>query len=394
MATVDQLKSDFIRLYGVEPRIFRAPGRVNLIGEHTDYSEGFVMPAAIEFSTRVAIAARQDRILNVYSSNYSEFATFDLDEAAPAPRGHWSDYVRGVAVMIERSGRTLSGANLAIEGEVPIGSGLSSSAALEVSTAFALLGNSNSGFGLTEIALLCQRAENEFVGARCGIMDQFVSCYGRKGEALLLDCRSLEMSYEPVPENVKLVICDTKVRHKLASGEYNIRRAQCESAVRILKKVIPDIRSLRDVSEAQLQEYGQLLDPVLFRRCRHVITENARVLAAARALRQGDLGEFGRLMIESHRSLRDDYEVSSEELDLMVALALELSREVESGQRAVYGARMTGGGFGGCTLNLVASSYATEFARRITDNYQRKAGRTCAVYVCSASAGAREEGKI
>lgn len=385
----DDLRSDFHRLFGAEPRIFRAPGRVNLIGEHTDYNEGFVMPAAIDFSTRVAIAPRADRIVEVYSRNYAEAAAFPLDEAGPVPRGHWSDYVRGVSLMIERSGRRLRGANLVVEGDVPIGSGLGSSASIEVATAFALAGNSNLEIGATETALLCQRAENEFVGARCGIMDQFISCHGRAGHAMLLDCRSLETTDTPLPDHVKLVVCDTKVKHDLASGEYNVRRSQCESAVRELRKFLPGIQSLRDVSEAQLGEYGGELEPVLYRRCRHVVSENARVLAAAIALERGDLAHFGKLMIESHRSLRDDYEVSSEELDVLVELALDIA--TNSG--GVYGARMTGGGFGGCTINLVESAFASEFARTIACDYERRIGTTCAVYICSASDGAHEEVK-
>ena len=228
---------------------------------------------------------------------------FDLDQANPAPSGHWSDYVRGVCIEFEKHGHRLRGANLVIDGEVPVGSGLSSSAALEVATALAVRGNSLLELGLTETALLCQQAENQFVGARTGIMDQFVACYGRADHALLLDCRSLEMNYAPVPDRVKLVICDTGVRHALAEGEYNLRRAQCEAGVASLAKVLPDVRSLRDITLTQLTEYGSTLDTVIYRRCRHVITENIRVLDAAKALERADLAEFGRLMIESHRSL-------------------------------------------------------------------------------------------
>lgn len=384
MTPGDELISDFVRLHGGRPRIFRAPGRVNLIGEHTDYNGGFAMPAALEFATRAAIASRADRVIEVRSRNYGETVAFELDDANPVPREHWSDYVRGVCVTIERSGRRLRGANIVIDSNVPIGSGLSSSAALEVATALAVLGNSNLEMGLTEIALLCQRAENKFVGAQTGIMDQFIACHGRAGHALLLDCRSLGMTYEPVPEHVRLVICDTRVRHELASGEYNVRRAQCESGVLSLRRFLPDIDSLRDVSEVQLKEYGGSLGPVIYRRCRHVITENGRVLAAAEALQRGDLAGFGRLMIESHASLRDDYEVSARELDLMVELALAVGPHV-------YGARMTGGGFGGCTVNLVEAGFADEFARTVREKYNRVTGKGCAVYVCFAAEGAREE---
>jgi galactokinase len=370
------------------PRIFRAPGRVNLIGEHTDYNEGFVMPAAIGFEARVAVAPAADRAIQVHSRNYAETVCFSLEKdiADDRRRNHWSDYVRGVCVMLERSGHRLSGANLVIDSTVPIGAGLSSSAALEVATAMAMIGISDVRVDRTEIALLCQRAENEIVGTRSGIMDQFISCYGRAGHALLLDCRSLEKTYEPLPGRVQLVICNTMVRHELASGEYSLRRSQCETGVLELKKELPDIKSLRDVSEGQLYLHGQHLDPLIYRRCRHVITENARVLAAARALRNADFAGFGRLMVESHRSLRDDFEVSAKELDLMVDLALGIARE----SPGVFGARMTGGGFGGCTINLVESGIAHDFARTISRQYESNTGTPCSVYICAPADGASE----
>jgi galactokinase len=391
MINAHELEKDFARLWGdsavaARPRIFRAPGRVNLIGEHTDYNGGFVMPAAIGFDTRVAVTARGDRYLEIYSRNFDERASFNLDDPRPAARGHWSDYIIGVAVMLRRE-LPVAGANLAIHGSVPIGSGLSSSAALEVATALALLSASGKSLDPVEVALLCQRGENEFVGARSGIMDQFASCFGKAGNAILLDCRSLQKRYEPVPEHLRLVICDTMVKHELASGEYNRRREQCETGVRTLSKFLAGIESLRDVTRPELDECQDALDPVIYRRCRHVVSENGRVLAAATALEAGDLKRFGALMIESHQSLRDDYEVSSKELDLMVVLALEIALEMEG----VYGARMTGGGFGGCTINLVEAGGAAEFARLIANRYKQQSGGNCAVYVCEAVDGAGEE---
>lgn len=364
------------------PRTFRAPGRVNLIGEHTDYNEGFVMPAAIDFAVFVRVWPREDRKLAIVSENFDDQIEFDLDEPDPAPRGHWSDYAVGVVVMLERAGYRLRGAHLQIRGEVPVGSGLSSSAAVEVATACALTANAHLTIDPRELALLCQKAENEFVGARVGIMDQFVVLFGQAERALLLDCRSLEFKLLPLPDTVKLVICNTMVKHALASSAYNERRAQCEAGVRHLAQFLPNVTALRDVTIDQLEQFGRDLPGVIYRRCLHVITENARVLAAAEALEQQDLHRFGELMAESHRSLRDDYEVSSRELDLMV----ELARKVEG----VYGARMTGGGFGGCTVNLVDGEHVQEFKQSVPEEYRGVTGLKPEIYVCEPSNGAEE----
>ena len=340
------------------------------------------MPAAIDFFTSVEISPRADRILSVWSENFREQVSFDLDEPGPKPRSHWSDYVRGVAITLEQAGYRLRGAQLQIRGNVPIGAGLSSSAAIEVATAAALL--SHSGFNLekVELAQLCQRAENQFVDTRCGIMDQFISCHGEKGSALLLDCRSLEYRPAPLPEDVRLVICNTMVKHELASGEYNRRRAECEEGARLLAQQFEGVTALRDVTRAQLESSVNNLPEVIFRRCRHVISENERVLQAAAALEQSDLIEFGRLMASSHQSLRDDYQVSCDELDLMAELARE--------SPGVYGARMTGGGFGGCTVNLVSAGAVDEFKKRIAVNYQKRTGITPEIYVCRTSDGVHE----
>lgn len=376
------LPDAFRQLYGQPPRLFRAPGRVNLIGEHTDYNDGFVMPVAIDLACWVAIAPRDDRRLVVRSHNLQETVELDLDEAHPRPRKSWTDYVQGVAVVLQQSGRRLRGANVLIQSEVPIGSGLSSSAAIEVATGLALLSNSGEPMKKLDLARACQRAENEFVGARCGIMDQFAACFGQPGHALLLDCRSLESRPLPLPAEVALVICDSGVRHELAGGEYNTRRAQCESGVRVLARHRPQIHALRDATMGDLERDSKELDEVVYRRCRHVVTENARVLQAAEALEKRDLREFGRLMAESHRSLREDYEVSCAELDLLEELA--------GHSAGVYGARMTGGGFGGCTINLVEREQVEEFRRSVSVGYQQATGRLPKVYVCEAAAGAGE----
>jgi galactokinase len=378
------LEQRFVQLFGESPRIYQAPGRVNLIGEHTDYNDGFVMPAAIGFYTRALVAPRLDRKLVIHSENYSEQVEFDLDHLPPTRAGHWSDYVIGVVKMLVQSGKKLGGANLLVDGNVPQGAGLSSSASIEVAVGYALLdladqADTRTDIDRTKLALLCQQAENEFVGAHCGIMDQFVASHGKRGQVLLLDCRSLVYRQLPLPDDVALAICNTMVKHSIAKGEYNRRRAECEAAVRGLSKYLPNTRALRDVTPEHLQAYGHELPDVVMRRCRHVVNENARVLQAAAALERGDLQAFGTLMLESHRSLRDDFEVSCSELDLMVKLAEQAE--------GVYGTRMTGGGFGGCTIALVQAAWVEAFQRTVQEGYERSTGCKPEIYVCSAADG-------
>ncbi len=376
----EHIATAFEKLFGAEPRIFCAPGRVNLIGEHTDYNEGFVMPAAINFSTCVAIGPRDDRSIIIQSEAFAGKAELNLDERPKHGRHHWSDYPFGVAVKLEEAGRRLRGANLLVQSDVPIGSGLSSSAAIEVSTALALLANSAITIDRLELARICQRVENEFVGARSGIMDQFIACFGQANHAVMLDCRSLEATPLPLPDDVKLVVCNTMVRHQLAGGEYNQRRAECEQGVRLLTKDLPNVTSLRDVTVEDLEQFRSELPEVVYRRCRHVVTENDRVLRAADALRASDLITFGKLMAKSHQSLRDDYEVSCRELDLMV----EFANEVEG----TIGARMTGGGFGGCTINLVAADRVVDFKQHVAPRYAKAVGQDPEIYNCTAAPAA------
>ena len=384
MSIPQALSETFQSLYGGQPKLYRAPGRVNLIGEHTDYNQGFVMPAAIDFSTWLAIAPRRDRKLSVRSENFAETVELDLDQPATQGRGHWSDYPFGVAVKLEESGHRLIGANMLVRGEVPIGSGLSSSAAIEVATGLALLEDSEARIDRVTLAKLCQQAENEFVGMRCGLMDQFISCFGKAGHALMLDCRGLDYKLLPLPANVKLVVCNTMVKHELASSEYNARRADCELGVQLLSQKISTAQSLRDVTLNDLERFPSKLPEVVYRRCRHVVSENDRVMDAAAALTAGDLTLFGKLMAESHQSLRDDYEVSCKELDLMV----ELANKAEG----VVGARMTGGGFGGCTINLVRSESVDSFKQTVASEYLRTTGREPEIYVCTAAQGAERVG--
>jgi galactokinase len=340
------------------------------------------MPAAINFSTWVRLVALTEDRLEIFSENFNEQIVVDLDDEGVKPRGDWSDYVIGVAMMLRKAGYTLRGASLTIRSEVPMGSGLSSSAALEVATACALIAESNLTIDRVEVAKICQQAENEFVGARVGIMDQFVSLHGKAGKALMLDCRSLEYKLVPLSTEAHLVVCNTMVKHELAGGEYNQRREQCEAGVRHLVRTLPHVKALRDVTIEELEAHGRDMPDVIYRRCRHVVTENDRVVAAADSLMRSDLTTFGRLMYESHRSLRDDYEVSCRELDVMVDLASKVS--------GVYGARMTGGGFGGCTVNLVAHQRLDEFKQSVAEGYERETKLTPEIFVCEPSDGARE----
>jgi galactokinase len=374
------LMERFRKLYGNEPILVQAPGRVNLIGEHTDYNEGFVFPAAIEFQTQIAIARRPDRRMIVTSENYGERVEFDLDHLPKTSRNHWSDYAVGVVGLLEHKLGGLPGADLLLHGDVPQGAGLSSSASLEVAVCKAFLELTGKSMEGVAIALLCQQAENEFVGARCGIMDQFISVHGKKHHALRLDCRTLEYRLLPIPPDVRLVICNTMVRHSLAGGEYNERRAECEAGARFFAERIPGVRSLRDVTLEEFEKFGGQMPEVIRKRCHHILTENLRVLQAAEALQAGDLKLFGRLMGSSHASLRDDFEVSCEELDLMVRLA-----EKNTG---VYGARMTGGGFGGCTINLVQQSHVESFRENVAAGYEQGTGRAPEIYISSAADGA------
>ncbi len=374
-----EMRKLFRELYGGDCRLFRAPGRINLIGEHTDYNDGFVMPAAIDLHCWVAVAPATSRGVEVYSRNFTESRSFDLDR--PQPRSDWSDYVQGVAFMLEKSGYRFPGAKLLVFSNVPIGSGLSSSAALEVAAGLALLDTQETPCDRVHLAKLCQRAENEFVGARCGIMDQFVACNGKAGHLLMLDCRSLEHRFLPIQEDVCLVICNTMVKHAIAGGEYNMRRSQCEEGVCLLSRALPGISALRDLSTEDLERFRKFLPSTVHKRCRHVVGENQRVVAAAAALEHKDLESFGKLMAASHQSLRDDYEVSTSELDLMVELANSV--------KGVYGARMTGGGFGGCTVNVVASRAVPEFAKKIASAYEARTGMAPEIHVSAASEGAR-----
>ena len=381
MQTIEALKSRFREIYGHDPAIYRAPGRVNLIGEHTDYNDGFVFPSAIDLFIWVAVMPREDERVRVRSEDLNEEAEFALGPGSQGTQARWSQYIFGVAAMLQRDGHRLKGANLLVRGEVPIGAGVSSSAALEVAAGFALLANSGTSMEGRRLAQLSQKAENEIVGTRCGIMDQLASACCIADHALLLDCRSLEFRNLPLPPGIRLVICNTMVKRELATSAYNTRRAECEEGVRILAERFPHVRALRDAAIEQLEACRAVLPENVYRRCRHVITENARVLRAADALQQNRLDDLSQAMAESHRSLRDDFEVSCAELDLLVDLAKR--------QQGVHGARMTGAGFGGCTISLVDADKVDAFREHVSAGYLQQTGVAPDIYICHAADGAK-----
>lgn len=359
----------------------RAPGRVNLIGGHTDYNEGYVLPVAVDRAAWIAAAPVDVQEAHIHALDMKDEARFSLDEVPPSS-GEWADYPRGVAWVLQERKLKLMGMEAALTSDVPIGAGLSSSAAVEVSFAYAW--RELSGFQLDrrDLALACQRAENVYVGVNCGVMDQIASALGRKGRALLLDCRTLEVESVSLPAGVAIVVADTGVRRELAASEYNVRRAQCEQAVEILSEHLPDIHALRDVSSDDLKRLKGHLPEVVYRRARHVVTDNERVLRAAEALRRGDEAAVGALMSACHTSLRDDYEVSSPELDTLVAAAGDVE--------GCYGARLTGAGFGGCIVALVAVDAVSSFEDRLEATYQASFDRRPDVYVCRSADGVSE----
>jgi galactokinase len=397
MQTPAELAALHFASYNVPAQLYAAPGRVNLIGEHTDYCDGFVMPAAIDFATIVAISPRTDGHLVAHSVNFDERVDYPLDPYlerrfserridSPSRRDgslitHWSDYFCGVLWALREHGVPVDhGFSLTIAGDVPLGAGLSSSASVEVATAFAVLGATSFDMPLTKIAILCRKAENEFVGANVGIMDQYVSCCGAVDHAVMIDCRSLEYTLAPIPPDVRIVICNSMVKHSVAGGEYNTRRAEIEEGTAILRAHRPEIKALRDATVQDLALWGHEMKPNVLRRCRHVITEDDRVLAAVEAFRASDLTRFGELMHQAQASFRDDFEASCAEIDILIDLANK--------QPGCFGARLTGGGFGGCTVNLVGADNAAAFVAAMRAGYLAATGIDAEIYTSRASAGA------
>lgn len=378
---LEEFKARFPRAGKVQA--VRAPGRVNLLGEHTDYNQGFVFPMAIDAGIQIAGELNGTGRVNLYSLNYAAKESFLLEEITPSKSNTWVNYIKGVVWQFQKLGLQPQGADLVIQGNVPQGAGLSSSAALEVAAALLLDALHGWGLGAVDLVKLAQKAENEFVGVACGIMDQFASMLGQKDHALFLDCRSLEYEAVPLPlekQGYAVAVVNSGVRRGLAGSEYNTRRQQCEEAVQRLQNELPGVESLRDVSLVDLSLVNQLPDP-LARRARHVVMENARVQQGVTALKAGELEEFGRLLTASHKSLRDDYEVSCTELDLLVELALEVP--------GVLGSRMTGAGFGGCTIALVPQTSLPAFEKTVSEEYQRHTGIQPEIFVFRPAPGAR-----
>ena len=370
----------FATHFGQAPSmVVRAPGRVNLIGEHTDYNDGFVLPAAIDRATYIAAAPRSDRRVRVFAADLNESDEFAIDHIEPSGIRPWSNYIRGMVRSLLAAGHVINGADMVVSSSVPRGAGLSSSAALEVATGYVFQLFYDLNILGEELALMAQATENHFVGVNCGIMDQFIVTLGQAHHALLIDCRDLSYQAVSVPENAAIVICDSHIERSLAASAYNQRRAECEQAVEILSASLPGIKALRDVTSQQLQQYSQALPSIVLQRARHVISENERVLSGVAALRAGNVAEFGRLMNASHASMRDDYNVSIPEMDALVASAQRVS--------GCYGSRLTGAGFGGCTVSLVENGAVEHFRHEVAAAYLAATGRSASIYVTHAADG-------
>jgi len=379
MNIVETIEHRFLTLFGKKPLLVRSPGRVNLIGEHTDYNEGFVLPAAIDKAIIFAISPRLDTKCKIYSEDLSDDYEFDICDFGKSQKS-WPNYLLGVVHQLKQNGYKFTGFDCVFGGDIPIGAGLSSSAAIEAGLGYALSEMFQLNVPRLEIVKMSQLAEHEFAGVRCGIMDQFINIYGKKDKVLKLDCRSLDYEYFPFEmKDIKIVLFDTHVKHSLASGEYNVRRAQCEEGVKIIQKHDPLVNSLRDVPIELLLEHKTEFDPVVFRRCHYVIKENERLLSGCEDLRENNLDLFGKRMFQSHEGLRDEYEVSCNELDVLV--------DIVSGNSDVPGARMMGGGFGGCTINLVRQNAVDDIVGNVKEEYKKKIGQDIKVYITSIEEG-------
>ncbi|WP_263365174.1 galactokinase [Edaphobacter bradus] len=366
--------------FGREGRAFEAPARVNLIGEHTDYTGGLVMPMAIGFRTVAVISPREDGRAVFYSDNYGEEVSYEISSLERAPRGHWSDYPVGVLWSLGQEGVGVGGFSMSLMGDVPLGAGLSSSASVEVATAMALLAHAGVELPLDQLATMCRRAENEYVGAKSGIMDQFIVAGGIEHRAMMLDCRSLGFELLPLPEQVRVVICNSMVKHAVATGEYGDRRDEVEAGQSVLRHERKGVELLRDATLTDLETCREKMSAASYARCRHIITENARVLQAREALLAGDVDRFGALMVKAHASMRDDFAASCPEVDTLVDIAMR--------QAGCFGARITGGGFGGCTVNVVREEAAAGFVDAVKREYEAATGIKADCFVSAASDGA------
>jgi galactokinase len=382
MIAIEPLLHRHVKRFGAAERVFQAPGRVNLIGEHTDYTGGLVMPAAIDFNTVAVLGPAKDGRSVIHSVDFKKEFEFDASALPEKPKHDWTDYPAGVLWSLQQSGVMAPQFTMTLQGDVPLGAGLSSSASIEVAVAFAVLALAGKSMSLTDVALACKKAENGFVGAQSGIMDQYIACCGVKDHALVIDTRDLSSRAVPLPADVRLVICNSMVKHSHAGGEYNERRAEVDEGSNALRAANPSICELRDATLADLEKARVSMSENAFLRCRHIITENARVEEAAAALAAGDMRRMGQLMAEAHASYRDDFAASCPEVDLLVELAAALP--------GIIGARLTGGGFGGCTVNLVESTHAEAFREGLHAAYLKRAGIDADIYLCQAAAGASE----
>lgn len=381
-AIIDNVKHRFLELYDTEPRIFTSPGRINLIGEHTDYNQGLVLPAAIDKVIVLAISKREDLRVNIFSESYQKLHTSTLEKLEPSGI-LWPDYIMGVIVELQKRGCELSGVDIVFDGNIPLGAGLSSSAALECAAAFAINELFDLKLSSLEIAKIGQAAENNFVGVKCGLMDQFASVFGKSDHLIKLDCESFEFNFIPFnAKNYKVVLFDTGVKHSLASSAYNERRRQCEYGVELVQEHHPEVNSLRRVTQQMLDDYVKEVDQVVYNRCVYVVKEIQRLQDACEDLLKGDLETFGKRMYETHEGLRDQYEVSCEELDYLV--------DRVKAYPEVIGARMMGGGFGGCTINLIRSESVDKVVEETTEAYKTDLDRELKVYFVSIEDGTKQ----
>ena len=373
------LEAAFKNHYGTSCLIVRSPGRVNIIGEHTDYNAGFVLPAAIDKAAYVAIAKRADNKVGMYATAFHEDFETSLQDIKTTPLG-WPNYILGVIDQIQKSGVTLSGFNLLVDGDIPIGAGLSSSAALECATLFAITELFGLQFTKIQMAYMAQKAEHDFAGVNCGLMDMFASLFGKEGHVIKLDCRSLEYEYVPLDiKGYKILLLNTNVKHQLSSSEYNTRRIQCEQGITWIQAHEPLVLSLRDATVAMLDEYILPKDVLIYNRCKYVVEENARLLNACNDLKNGNIQALGEKMFETHEGLKSLYEVSCPELDFLV--------DQVKGHPAVLGARMMGGGFGGCTINIVKEEAIEGLVANLQPLYEKHAQKPLSHYIASIEQG-------
>lgn len=375
----EKVLQDFTRNFNEEPTIVRSPGRVNIIGEHTDYNNGFVLPAAIDKAIYVAVSPRNDETIKLYSGEFDEFFETSLKTLKPTDR-FWPNYILGVADQLLKRGYSIKGFNLTIDGDVPIGSGLSSSAAVECATAFALNQIFKLGIDKKDLAFIGQKAEHTFAGVMCGIMDQFASVFGKKDHVIKLDCQSLDYEYVPLElEGYKILLLNTNVKHSLGSSEYNTRRAQCEQGVAWVKEHHREVNSLRDVTMEMLHQYVEPKDKLIYQRCKYVVEEKQRLLTGCEDLKKGDLEALGKKMFQTHDGLSKEYEVSCKELDFLV--------DAVRNNPDVVGARMMGGGFGGCTINIVKEEAIDALIDRLEEDYEKNMGLKLTAYIAQVENG-------